>query len=68
MRKPARPTSQLAVANRNLERTTGDLRLALYVSDVNRAYQFWEEGNIQRVEELLERHRPGDNGRGPARR
>ena len=35
--------------------------LALYVSDVNRAYQFWEAGNIERVEELLERHRPGDS-------
>ena len=52
--------SQLTVANRNLERTTGDLRLALYVSDVNRAYKFWEEGNVQRVEELLERHRGGE--------
>ena len=52
--------SQLTVVNRNLERTTGDLRLALYVSDVNRAYKFWEEGNVQRVEELLERHRPGE--------
>ena len=52
--------SQLTVANRNLERTTGDLRLALYVSDVNSAYKFWEEGNVQRVEELLERHRPGE--------
>jgi WD40 repeat protein len=51
---------QVAVANRNLERTTGDLRRALYVSDVNRAYKFWDEGNVQRVEELLERHRPGE--------
>ena len=54
--------SQAPVANRNLERTTGDLRLALYVSDVNRAYKFWEEGNVQRVEELLERHRPRQTG------
>jgi serine/threonine protein kinase/WD40 repeat protein len=51
---------QAAAANRKLERTTADLRLALYVSDMNRAYQFWEAGNIQRVEELLERHRPGE--------
>ncbi len=51
---------QVAVANRNLERTTGDLRLALYVSDVNRAYKFWDEGNVQRVEELLDRHRLSD--------
>ncbi len=54
--------SQLTVANRNLEGTTRDLRLALYVSDVNRAYKFWEDGNVQRVEELLERHRPGETG------
>ncbi len=54
--------SQLTVANRNLERTTRDLRLALYVSDLNRAYKFWDEGNVERVEELLERHRPGETG------
>ena len=51
---------QLAVSNRKLERTTGDLRLGLYVSDLNRAFKFWDEGNVQRVEELLERHRPVD--------
>jgi eukaryotic-like serine/threonine-protein kinase len=49
---------QAAVANQKLQKTTGDLRTALYVSDLNRAYQFWEAGNIQRVEELLERHLP----------
>ena len=54
--------SQLTVANQNLEATTGDLRLALYVSDLNRAYQFWDAGNVERVEELLERHRPGETG------
>ncbi len=30
------------------------------MSDVNRAYKFWDEGNVARVEELLERHRPGE--------
>jgi eukaryotic-like serine/threonine-protein kinase len=49
---------QVAVANQKLQKTTGDLRAALYVSDLNRAYQYWDSGNIQRVEELLERHRP----------
>jgi WD40 repeat protein/serine/threonine protein kinase len=49
---------QVAVANQELQKTTGDLRAALYVSDLNRAYQYWDSGNIQRVEELLERHRP----------
>ncbi len=49
---------QVAVANQKLQTTTGDLRAALYVSDLNRAYQYWDSGNIQRVEELLERHRP----------
>ncbi len=53
---------QVAVTNQKLQKTTGDLRAALYVSDVNRAYQFWEAGNIQRVEELLGRHRPSDKG------
>jgi WD40 repeat protein/serine/threonine protein kinase len=53
---------QVAVTNQKLQKTTGDLRAALYVSDLNRAYQFWEAGNIQRVEELLERHRPSDKG------
>ena len=51
---------EVAVANQNLKRTTRDLHLALYVSDLNRAYKFWDEGNIERVEELLERHRPGE--------
>jgi WD40 repeat protein/serine/threonine protein kinase len=49
----------VAVANQNLKRTTRDLHLALYVSDLNRAYKFWDEGHVERVEELLERHRPG---------
>ncbi len=38
--------------NQKLQQTTGDLRAALYVSDLNRAYQYWDSGNIQRVEEL----------------
>jgi eukaryotic-like serine/threonine-protein kinase len=52
---------QVAVSNQKLQQTTGDLRAALYVSDLNRAYQFWDAGNIQRVEELLDRHRPSGN-------
>jgi WD40 repeat protein/serine/threonine protein kinase len=51
---------EVAVANQNLKRTTRDLHLALYVSDLNRAYKFWDEGNVERVEELVERHRPGE--------
>ena len=58
VRKPARHTSRLPSPTRNSRETTGDLRSALYVSDLNRAYQFWDAGNVQRVEELLERHRP----------
>jgi WD40 repeat protein/serine/threonine protein kinase len=49
---------EVAVVNQNLKQTMGDLRLALYVSDLSRAYKSWDEGNVQRVEELLERHRP----------
>ncbi len=49
---------QVALANQKLNKTTADLRAALYVSDLNRAYQFWGAGHIERVEELLERHRP----------
>ncbi|MFV1966267.1 MAG: protein kinase [Pirellulaceae bacterium] len=33
-------------------------RHQLYVSDVNSAYHAWEEGNIDRVRELLDRHVP----------
>jgi WD40 repeat protein/serine/threonine protein kinase len=51
---------EVAVANQNLKRTARDLHLALYVSDLNRAYKFWDEGNVERVEELLDRHRPGE--------
>ena len=53
-----RAREETGKANQKLQKTTGDLRAALYVSDLNRAYQYWDSGNIQRVEELLERHRP----------
>ena len=50
---------QVAVANQKLAADdAATCELALYVSDLNRAYKFWDEGNVQRVEELLERHRP----------
>lgn len=49
---------KVGAANQKLERTLGDLRHTLYVSDMNRAFTFWRDGNIQRVEELLDRHRP----------
>ncbi len=39
---------EVAVANQNLKRTTRDLHLSLYVSDLNRAYKFWDEGNVLR--------------------
>jgi serine/threonine protein kinase len=49
---------KVAAANQKLEHTLGDLRHTLYVSDLNRAFTFFRDGNIDRVEELLERHRP----------
>jgi WD40 repeat protein/serine/threonine protein kinase len=48
----------VAAANQKLQRTLGDLRHTLYVSDLNRAFTLWRDGNIGRVEELLDRHRP----------
>ena len=45
-------------ANQKLQRTLGDLRHTLYVSDLNRAFTFWRDGNVERVEEILDRHRP----------
>lgn len=38
------------------ERQTANSQL--YVSDINSAYHAWEEGNVDRVRELLERHVP----------
>jgi serine/threonine protein kinase len=52
---------KVADANRKLNSALGDLRHTLYVSDINRAYRFWDEGNVQRTAELLERHRPQAN-------
>jgi serine/threonine protein kinase len=49
---------KVADANQKLQRTLGDLRHTLYVSDLNRAFTFWRDGNIDRVEEILERHSP----------
>jgi eukaryotic-like serine/threonine-protein kinase len=42
---------KVAAANQNLRHT-------LYVSDLNRAFTYFHDGNIERVEELLDRHRP----------
>ncbi len=52
----AQERNHVAAINHTLERALTDLRQTLYVSDINRAYQFWDEGNVQRVEEILERH------------
>jgi serine/threonine protein kinase/WD40 repeat protein len=49
---------KVAAVNQKLEHTLGDLRHTLYVSDLNRAFTFFRDGNIPRVEELLDRHRP----------
>ncbi|HEV8001919.1 MAG TPA: serine/threonine-protein kinase, partial [Planctomycetaceae bacterium] len=49
---------KVADANQKLQRTLGDLRHTLYVSDLNRAFTFWRDGNVERVEEILDRHRP----------
>jgi eukaryotic-like serine/threonine-protein kinase len=53
-----RERDHVAVVNQKLERTLGDLRHTLYVSDLNRAFAFWRDGNVNRVEEILDRHRP----------
>ena len=52
---------KVAGANQKLEQVLGDLRHTLYVADVNRAYRFWDEGNVARTMELLERQRPTAN-------
>jgi WD40 repeat protein len=53
-----RERNKVAGVNRRLERAMGDLRRTLYVSDVNRAYKFWDEGNAERAVEVLRRQRP----------
>ena len=53
--------NRVAAANGQLTRALGDLRNALYVSDMNRAFQYASQGNMRRVEELLARHRPRDD-------
>ena len=57
-RKPARHTSRLPSPTRSCKRRRATCARRLYVSDLNRAYQYWDSGNIQRVEELLEHHGP----------
>jgi eukaryotic-like serine/threonine-protein kinase len=53
-----RERDHVAAANLKLEHTLGDLRHTLYVSDLNRGFTFWRDGNIERALELLDRHRP----------
>jgi WD40 repeat protein/serine/threonine protein kinase len=57
-RKTNAESKKLAAAKAKLERTTGDLRRALYVSDMNLAQNAWRQGNTRNVLDLLERHRP----------
>jgi serine/threonine protein kinase/WD40 repeat protein len=48
----------VAAANQKLHKTLGDLRHTLYASDMNRAFIFFRDGNVERVQEVLNRHRP----------
>jgi WD40 repeat protein/serine/threonine protein kinase len=48
----------VADANQKLQKTLGDLRHTLYVSDMNRAFIFFRDGNVERVQQVLDRHRP----------
>jgi serine/threonine protein kinase len=54
----AQERDKVAAVNQKLEGTLDDLRHTLYVSDINHAYKLWDEGDVQRLEEILERHRP----------
>jgi WD40 repeat protein/serine/threonine protein kinase len=47
---------------RKAEETADRNRRLLYVADMNVAQQAWEAGNVERVVELLERHRPKPDG------
>ena len=53
-----RERDHVADANQKLQKTLGDLRHTLYVSDMNRAFIFFRDGNVERVQEVLDRHRP----------
>jgi hypothetical protein len=44
--------------NKQLQATQAQLRSTLYAAHMNLAHNAWEAGNIQRVQELLEQHRP----------
>ena len=50
----ARARHQREIANR----LSDELRQQLYVSDMNSAYQAWDQGNLGRTKDLLSRHVP----------
>src|SRR3954447_25090987 len=55
----AQEKAQEATAQRDQVRALNDrLQHTLYAAHMNLAQRTWEEGNIQRVQELLEEHRP----------
>jgi WD40 repeat protein len=43
---------------RRAQRAEREMAQQLYVSDINRAIQLWEKGNLKRALDLLEAHRP----------
>src|SRR5262245_37649969 len=43
---------------RRAQRAEREMAQQLYVSDINRAMQFWDRGNLKRAVELLVAHRP----------
>ena len=47
-----------SLQRRKAEEAADHNRRLLYVADMNVAQQAWEAGNVERVVELLERHRP----------
>jgi WD40 repeat protein/serine/threonine protein kinase len=50
-----------------LAKLNGDLRRTNYIADMNLAGVAWEENNLERARELLEKHRPGPGEADPRR-
>jgi WD40 repeat protein len=54
-----RQRDEIAALNKKLQATEARLRSTLYTAHMNLAQRAWDAGGIERVQELLEQHRPG---------
>ena len=56
--RPNEPSSRPSSGGTSWRPSTTDLRRANYVADMNLARVAWDENNLSRAHELLEKHRP----------